>query len=423
LRAAQALAQRMGITIAKNKALDFPSGSMFWARSAALYPLLDLDLEFSDFDEEKDQIDGTLAHVIERTYFHICEGAGFKWLKMANPELFECTPGIITVSSPADLDKFINEHGLQLTGKNVPPPRGEHLPPVKPAQRLLTIIQEKSLGCDEAVNPETRVAVGVVTYNNPPDQLSRFLRSAENALKRSDLNACGHIYCVDNGKPSKVASGTAGKATTQLPSLGNVGFGRAHNRLMAEAFGNGADVYIAANPDGAFHPDAIAAMLQLMQAHGMRTLVEATQFPDEHPKAYDPFTFETDWASGACLAIPRKLYEKIGGFDESFFMYCEDVDYSWRARANGFAVRICPRALFLHAVTNRRHDDARRKMIFNAGVILGRKWGHSGFERWLSRELRDLGVKPTDVQPEPAPEDWRFIADFEHQFSFSETRW
>ncbi|MFA6301564.1 MAG: rhamnan synthesis F family protein [Legionella sp.] len=65
-------------------AIDFPSGSMFWARTAALKPLLKLNLKVEQFAKEKGQLDGTLAHVIERVYFLVCEKAGFKWIKIAS---------------------------------------------------------------------------------------------------------------------------------------------------------------------------------------------------------------------------------------------------------------------------------------------------------------------------------------------------
>ena len=49
---ARSIAARMGIALHPDAALDFPSGSMFWARSAALRPVLDLNLSFEDFPRE-----------------------------------------------------------------------------------------------------------------------------------------------------------------------------------------------------------------------------------------------------------------------------------------------------------------------------------------------------------------------------------
>lgn len=80
--AAQALLSRIGCRINANTLLDFPTGTMFWARRAALQPILDLNLRYEDFEPEAGQIDGTLAHSIERSLLYVCEHAGFRFAKV-----------------------------------------------------------------------------------------------------------------------------------------------------------------------------------------------------------------------------------------------------------------------------------------------------------------------------------------------------
>ena len=113
---AQDLATRMGMSLSPRRALDFPSGSMFWARPAALKPLLDLKLSFEDFPQEGAQLDHTPAHAIERLYFLACERSGHTWLKIADPALYLDTSTIVEVAKPADLTRFVTTHGVLLTG-------------------------------------------------------------------------------------------------------------------------------------------------------------------------------------------------------------------------------------------------------------------------------------------------------------------
>jgi O-antigen biosynthesis protein len=129
---ARQLTDRMGVSLRADAALDFPTGSMFWARSAALAPLLDLDLTFEDFAAESGQTDGTLAHAIERLYLHSCERAGFGWLKIANPALYFDTDTIVGIRSAEDLDRYVAKHCFWLTGPAAPPPAPE-APPIRPA--------------------------------------------------------------------------------------------------------------------------------------------------------------------------------------------------------------------------------------------------------------------------------------------------
>jgi rhamnan synthesis protein F/methyltransferase family protein len=423
---AQDLARRMGFTLDESKALDFPSGSMFWARSAALRPLLDLGLATEDFEEEAGQVDGTLAHAIEHLYFHACEHAGYDWIKVARPELFAHTPAIVSAETPEELDRFFDRFMLRLLGPDGPTPRVTRPAPVaQPAPRLLDAVRRRALGSATKISLRTHVVVGLVTHHTEAGTDARALRlavgAARLALERAGLATQRRVLVLDNCADTSPA--TAGEAAVaRLPSGGNIGFGAGHNRLMRFAFQAGADLYIVANPDGALHPDAVTALVQMAVANEGRALIEALQFPVEHPKTYDPTTFETPWVSGACVAVPRVAFEALNGFDESFFMYCEDVDLSWRARALGFALRTCPRALFLHAWMNRQRSPATLRMMLESGIILARKWGAPEFENRLRGELEALSCPPPSMEPDPVPADWRRYADFNHHFTFARPR-
>lgn len=73
----------MAAPLPGNEVLDFPAGSMFWARTTALQPLLDLSLTAANFPPEAQQIDGTLAHAIERMFGVCCQQAGFDMIRIA----------------------------------------------------------------------------------------------------------------------------------------------------------------------------------------------------------------------------------------------------------------------------------------------------------------------------------------------------
>lgn len=63
---ARELASRLGLEVDTAAYIDFPAGSMFWARSSALLPLLELELSLESFPVENGQTDGTLQHALER---------------------------------------------------------------------------------------------------------------------------------------------------------------------------------------------------------------------------------------------------------------------------------------------------------------------------------------------------------------------
>ena len=66
----------------------------------------------------------------------------------------------------------------------------------------------------------------------------------------------------------------------------------------------------------------------------------------------DPERYEhpgpVDWATGAAMLISRRCWDGVGEWDESFFLYSEETDYSMRARRAGFTIQYVPGASAIH---------------------------------------------------------------------------
>jgi GT2 family glycosyltransferase len=272
-------------------------------------------------------------------------------------------------------------------------------------------------------------ALGIVTYNNTPRQLAQLARSIEIAAQRlPQTGVTLRVYIIDNGDECQWPSSSI--QCTQLPSQGNIGFGRAMNLLMSAAFADQhTEGFLCVNPDGVLHCNSLTELL-LSYRNNPRSLIEARQFPEEHVKPYDPQTLDTPWASGACLFIPRDVYTVIGGFDPNFFLYMEDIDLSWRARSAGFRVKLSPNALFGHAVLNRKHSPETEKYFFLSGRYLAFKWKNTKFLKWAEAELVNRGHFASLTALPPLPEaDFDTaevdpaISDFDHYFHFSSARW
>jgi GT2 family glycosyltransferase len=129
-------------------------------------------------------------------------------------------------------------------------------------------------------------------------------------------------------------------------SLRNNGFARGMNLLARMSSG---EFMFILNPDAEVEPGCLETLLRKALADSRAGICEARQVPREHPKASDPKTGETTWCSGAASLIRRRAFEEVGGFDEKlFFMYCEDVDLSWKLWLKGWKCFYVPEASVNH---------------------------------------------------------------------------
>lgn len=146
-------------------------------------------------------------------------------------------------------------------------------------------------------------------------------------------------------------------------SYENIGFGRAHNYL-AFNYNKDKEFILMLNPDTHLFYDSLKRAIIKMSSDMRIGVIEFMQFPWEHPKEYDDITLETAWSSGACVLYRNKLFQKIGGFDENIFLYCEDVDLGWRIWLSNYRCILYPLSKCIHYVADLNKIQKKEDMIF-----------------------------------------------------------
>ncbi len=215
------------------------------------------------------------------------------------------------------------------------------------------------------------------------------------------------VTVVDNASPDDTAGAVAGLDADLVRSPHNGGFSYGCN--LGAARGN-APFLLFLNPDARIDAGAIAALRAALgedpgaalagprilgddgglawslrrfprqrstfaQALFLHRLWPRARWTDElvrDPAEYDrPGTPE--WVSGACMLVRRDAFEAIGGFDEGFFLYCEDTDLCRRLWDAGRAVRFEPTAVVHHVGGASSESGDTQAIAARARVTYARK--------------------------------------------------
>jgi N-acetylglucosaminyl-diphospho-decaprenol L-rhamnosyltransferase len=108
--------------------------------------------------------------------------------------------------------------------------------------------------------------------------------------------------------------------------------------------------------------------------------VEAAQ-PGHYLADLPDHPVECDWMLGACLLLRRRMLDEIGGFDEAFPMYGEDIELQYRAESAGWERWYVPAAVAAH--------DYQR--VVDRTLLSRRTWWHMrGMARYLRRHPETL---------------------------------
>ena len=238
--------------------------------------------------------------------------------------------------------------------------------------------------------PDSPVSVAIqsVLYQTPVASLERMLEALDNSavIGRTELYCERMVVLLGDASPVRLLTDADVEALRErFPHIDeisytwfaeNVGTSRGHNALARLA---DTQLIVTSNPDVVADGRALWRMAAVFNdpAVGM---VEAKQLPIEHPKDYDVDTGFTSWATTAFAMTRRSLFDRLGGFDEkTFFMYCDDVDYSWLVREAGYSVVFHPAAVVFHdkRLTVDGHwmpTWAEKFYSAQAALLLAHKW-------------------------------------------------
>ena len=252
-------------------------------------------------------------------------------------------------------------------------------------------------------------AVVVVAFNSA-GVLPRCLASVVGADDVSD------VVVVDNCSPDDSAEVAARAGARVVRAADNRGFGAGCN-LGVEATNAGAVMFL--NPDAAAGPGTVDGLARHLESHPRAAVVASSvrhpsgrpepvrrRFPSVARAALEPGLAarlderwyrrhargrpQVDWVVAAAMLVRRTAFDAVGGFDESFFLYCEELDLCARlcdagwevhwvdgfpsSHESGTATRTLPGAGkvawaegFMRAT--RRHQ--RHPSLIRASVVLG----------------------------------------------------
>lgn len=210
------------------------------------------------------------------------------------------------------------------------------------------------------------LAIIVVTYGSPALVREHLVRTAADVPEATVVVVDN--YCDDESR-REVRLSAREHAWDLVENDSNVGFGSAVDIGVARAHELGASCFLILNPDASIDRDSIEALLAA--AAVPLTLASATLLRADGSVWFDgadlylqdgstgatrkrpPGVVEdqvAEWLTGACLMIGWDLWARVGGFDDAYFLYWEDIDLSFRVRAVGGTLLVVPDAIAVHDV-------------------------------------------------------------------------
>lgn len=255
-----------------------------------------------------------------------------------------------------------------------------------------------------------RLTASIVTYKNDLSILSRAIQS----VLQEDSNIC--LYIIDNSPTDIVKTLCTDKRIIYQKNKKNIGFGKAHNQVLKK-IRNTSKYHVVINPDIYFQKGVLQKLATFMEEHPkvgwvmpkilniddtiqynckllptpqnllirrffyfLSKLHERSNYQYEMQFANYEEMLEVPFLSGCFMFLNVKAIQKVGYFDDRFFLYAEDIDYSRRMHQH-FKTIYWPEVAVYHYHQKGSYKDTRL-MLYNiaSAIKYFNKWG------WIDRE-------------------------------------
>jgi len=257
-----------------------------------------------------------------------------------------------------------------------------------------------------AASPSPGLEIVVVAYG------------AVDMLRRALTPVAGlPVTVIDNSSMPEIAALCAELGVRYRDSGGNIGFGAAVNRALADRLVPGGDVLLL-NPDAEISASDIDRLHAALRAEPDLASVGPAQVDDAGHEARVLWPFPAPHRSwieaiglgrlnrgaqfviGSMLLLRAEALAQVGGFDERFFLYAEETDWAYRAHLLGWRHVSVPDVRAVHAAGGTSTDPRRREAHFHASQerYFRKHFGTAGWQSarlaaWVGATVRAVALR------------------------------
>lgn len=262
------------------------------------------------------------------------------------------------------------------------------------------------------------ISASIVTFHTDPAILKRLLDSIDNSI-------IDKVFVIDNSSSSDVSDLLKNyPKSTYIDSGCNLGYGKAHNIGLKASINEGYKYHIIINPDIHWEGDIISPIVyfldnnedigqlmpKILYPNGdiqylckllpnpfdlfIRRFVQIKSLTSKHNAEYEMhwsgynMTMQVPVLSGCFMVLRNSIIEKTGGFDERFFIYCEDVDLCRRIGQVSKTV-FFPSVSVYHSFKRGSYNNKKLLLLHLQSVVkYFNKWGWI-FDKDRSRINKD----------------------------------